>query len=78
MDSAFIITIAALGIILLVGLVTWLKRIRGRRGREPIIELEKLVHCRSCDSLIPEGVSKCAFCGASQGREGSGEQIRAS
>ena len=43
--------------------------LRGRRmaaSVEPIIELEKLVHCRACGSMIPEGVRKCAFCGAWQ------------
>ena len=39
---------------------------RRREELEPIIELENLVNCKKCGSLIPEGVGKCAFCGASQ------------
>lgn len=41
----------------------------------PIIELEKLVKCKSCGSQIPEGARKCAFCGAWQLPVDSGEQI---
>jgi hypothetical protein len=37
-----------------------------RRQEDPIIELERLVNCTSCGSLVPEGVRKCAFCGAAQ------------
>jgi hypothetical protein len=48
-----------------------------RRGKqEPQFELEKLTTCRSCKSLIPEGARRCAFCGAWQRQQTSGEQIK--
>jgi hypothetical protein len=57
--------ILALGVaIIILGTVLWLrKRHQPQEPSDPIIELEKLVNCRSCDSLIPEGARKCAFCG---------------
>lgn len=60
-----ILTLLAVIIILVV--IWHHTRLRG--NTEPIIELEKLVNCTKCDSLIPEGVRKCAFCGASQNAE---------
>jgi len=68
-------------IIIVLGLVTlaailvflWWRRRLGLQQAEPIIELEKLVHCTSCGSLVPEGVRLCAFCGKEQVRAGSGE-----
>jgi hypothetical protein len=46
-------------------------RTKRKANTEPIIELEKLVNCKSCESLIPEVASKCAFCGRSQIRNRS-------
>jgi hypothetical protein len=50
---------------LLLGRAWWTGRLR-QKNSEPIIELEKLINCKSCGSLIPEGVRKCAFCGSWQ------------
>jgi hypothetical protein len=61
--------------ILLVGVV--FRRIRQKESGELFIELEKLVKCRFCSSLILEGGRKCAFCGAWQRQDDSGEQINA-
>jgi hypothetical protein len=47
-------------------LFRFLKEQNANRQEEPIIELERLVNCTSCGSLVPEGVRKCAFCGAAQ------------
>ncbi|HKM75476.1 MAG TPA: hypothetical protein VJZ32_03565 [Candidatus Bathyarchaeia archaeon] len=47
-------------------LFRFLRARKTSRQGEPIIELEKLVNCTSCGSLVPEGVNKCAFCGAVQ------------
>ncbi|MGO9644984.1 MAG: hypothetical protein ACLPY5_09580 [Candidatus Bathyarchaeia archaeon] len=49
-------------------LFRFLKGRKTNRQEEPIIELERLVNCTSCGSLVPEGISKCAFCGAAQKR----------
>jgi hypothetical protein len=62
-------------LIVLIGLIFWIRRVRQKGDGGPFIELEQLVKCRSCGSLIPEGVRKCAFCGAWQHQEDSGEQI---
>ncbi|MGA3110278.1 MAG: hypothetical protein ABSD99_12650 [Candidatus Bathyarchaeia archaeon] len=59
-----IFSIAAV-VALLSGLAWWARILR-RKTAEPIIELEKLVNCRSCGSLMPEGARKCAFCGSWQ------------
>ena len=61
--DATAIFVAALAIFLVL---RWFLRRRRPTSVEPIIELEKLVHCRACGSMIPEGVRKCAFCGAWQ------------
>ncbi len=58
-----IVIFAAIFVVLLFRL---LKGRNANRQEEPIIELERLVNCTSCGSLVPEGVSKCAFCGALQ------------
>jgi len=56
--------------------VLWI-RTRTREDPEYAIELEKLIHCRFCTSLICEGARKSAFCWAwqktetSQGEPGS-------
>ncbi|OFX15381.1 hypothetical protein A3K71_00165 [archaeon RBG_16_50_20] len=59
--TAILIAILALFLV-----IRWFLRRRRALSAEPIIELEKLVHCRACGSMIPEGVRKCAFCGAWQ------------
>ena len=61
--DATVIFVAALALLLVI---RWLLRRRRALSAEPVIELEKLVHCRACGSMIPEGVRKCAFCGAWQ------------
>ena len=61
--DATAILIAVLALFLVI---RWFLRRRRSVSAEPIIELEKLVHCRACGSMIPEGVRKCAFCGAWQ------------
>ncbi|MFI5449102.1 MAG: hypothetical protein ACHQ03_04965 [Candidatus Bathyarchaeia archaeon] len=67
MDELVIgILIVIFAAILVVLLFRLLKGRNANRQEEPIIELERLVNCTSCDSLVPEGVSKCAFCGALQ------------
>jgi len=76
-DSLTISITISITFILLVGVVFWFRRIRQKESREPFIELEKLVKCRFCGSLIPEGARKCAFCGAWQRQDHSGEQINA-
>jgi hypothetical protein len=76
-DSLTISITISITFILLVGVVFWFRRIRQKESREPFIELEKLVKCRFCGSLIPEGARKCAFCGAWQHKGDSGEQINA-
>ena len=62
MDAA-VVFVAALALFLVL---RWFLRRRRPASVEPIIELEKLVYCRACGSMIPEGVRKCAFCGAWQ------------
>jgi len=62
--SAIAISLAAVAG--LVGLVLWLRISHQENVGQPLIELEKLVNCISCGSLIPEGVRRCAFCGAMQ------------
>ncbi|MGD0424293.1 MAG: hypothetical protein ABSA92_12675 [Candidatus Bathyarchaeia archaeon] len=52
-------------IVIILALIWFTSRRRGKRS-EPIIELEKLVHCKSCGSLIPETAGRCAFCGKPQ------------
>ncbi|HXZ91212.1 MAG TPA: hypothetical protein VEG61_09125 [Candidatus Dormibacteraeota bacterium] len=62
-------TLAILTVLLIAGLLigwAWSKRLRHEEP-ETQFELEKLTNCRSCGSLIPEGVRRCAFCGAWQG-----------
>ena len=76
-DSLTISLITLVAFTILLGLILWFRRIRHRGSGEPIIELERLIKCRSCGSLIPEGVRKCAFCGAWQREIDSGEQINA-
>jgi len=67
MDELVIgILIVIFAAILVVLLFRLLKGRNANRQEEPIIELERLVNCTSCGSLVPEEVSKCAFCGALQ------------
>jgi len=60
---------------LLATWVWWARKVQ-RESDEPEFELEKLVNCKSCGSLIPEGARKCAFCGSWQVQQFSGEQIK--
>jgi len=78
MADSLATTIAILGALIVIGLVFWIRRVRRGRGGGALIELEKLVKCRACGSLMPEGARKCAFCGAWQRPEDSGEQINGS
>lgn len=57
---------AGAAILVLIVLFVWTRRRRQTKSAGPIIELEILVNCWSCGSLVPEGVRKCAFCGAVQ------------
>jgi hypothetical protein len=65
--SILSIAILAVGVVvgLLVGWV-WRHRRVPNNNREPQFELEKLINCGSCGSLIPEGARRCAFCGGWQ------------
>jgi len=65
MDVVVIAAITSVGV--LVALLFRFLRTRNKyRQEEPVIELERLVNCTSCGSLVPEGVNRCAFCGATQ------------
>ena len=65
MDAVAITVITGIGV--LVALLFRFLRTRSKyRQVEPVIELERLVNCTSCGSLVPEGVNRCAFCGATQ------------
>jgi hypothetical protein len=69
MDGNLEVIDAAVIILLALALAfgaRWLFRVGRTKSLEPIIELEKLIHCRSCGSMIPQGARKCAFCGAAQ------------
>jgi Zn finger protein HypA/HybF involved in hydrogenase expression len=78
MAEASTISVAVLAFFsLVVAMLFWFRRLRRRKPDMPIIELERLVKCKSCGSQIPESARKCAFCGAWQFRIDSGEQIKA-
>ena len=69
MDETIVAVTAAAAVLVLILLSLRLRKSRQLSSAEPFIELEKLVNCKSCSSLIPEGVRKCAFCGAAQKKE---------
>jgi hypothetical protein len=76
LTASQLVILVVLGIgtiaVLLILAYLWRKR-QWHEQVEPIIELEKLVNCKSCGSLIPEGVRLCAFCRKEQDRTRSGE-----
>jgi hypothetical protein len=65
MDDLLIVIVMVAAIFAAL-LLRFLKGRNANRQEDPIIELERLVNCTSCGSLVPEGVRKCAFCGAAQ------------
>lgn len=72
--EVMIVLIVAAAVMLILVLLFWARRRRLTNLAEPIIELEKLVNCRSCGSLIPEGARMCAFCGVVQKDEASADR----
>ena len=71
MNGVIVLVITVIGTAIVFALLFRYFRSRSVRSvleQEPIIELERLVNCTSCGSLVPEGVSRCAFCGAAQKR----------
>jgi hypothetical protein len=66
MDALPILVAAVAVVAVIVWLILRFRRTRAGMLAEPSYVLEKLVNCMSCGSLIPEGVRKCAFCGAWQ------------
>jgi len=69
MEQVIILITAGGAVLVFIVLFLWTRKKRQAKSAEPIIELEKLMNCRSCNSLIPEGVRKCAFCGSIQKKE---------
>jgi len=72
MEQTILLITAGGAVLVLIILFMWTRKRRQAKSAELIIELEKLVNCVSCGSLIPEGARKCAFCGGVQKRNDRG------